>query len=716
MNLASIWLRRFDFRELAIVAILIATVTLMILPVPTGVIDVLLAFNLGFSVLMLMIGVYRTNPVDFSALPAIIVISTVFRLALNITTTRMILAEGDAGQIVRTFGEFVIAGSIAVGLVVFLVISIVQFMVISKGAERVAEVAARFTLDALPGKQMSIEADIKSGEIDQTEARRRRRRLERESQLYGSMDGAMKFVKGDAIAGVLIVFINLIGGISIGTVNRGMSFGNAFQEYALLSVGDALMSQIPALFISMTAAMLVTKVAGETDANMGRDMATQVVGDPKALATAAFVTFGMGFIPGFPTVIFFVVGLTLAGAAFLGLRRDKLAAAPDEAGAKGSATTDGKRDQAEASHDGAKPASERGAGRVVVRAGRGLHAALGGDSFVPALRQASEKLSSELGVFIPRATLVLDDLAADDAFRLDIDSLPALKGEFPLDHILLMDDADYLQLADVPSVKRLDGAGRELVWVPQGEQQRLAAAGIGYHDVNRAVIERVSHALRRRTSSFVGIQEVSGLLAEADSGYGNLLKEVMRTSSLQRIADVFRRLLDEQVSVRNVRLVLEGLAEWGEREQDPVLLTEYIRSHLKQQISHQHAGSDGIIPAFVLSRRGEDLIREALRTTAAGTYLMLDELTSNHAVMEARKVAAARGANRLRPVILAAIDVRRYMRAHLVRNGFDIPVLSYQDLSDDYLVQPIGYIDLDGEAVQAAPDIEALRRARPIAG
>jgi type III secretion protein V len=710
------WLRRVDGQELAIVFILVATVTMMVLPVPTILIDVLIACNLGFAVLLLMIGVYRTNPVDFSALPAIIVISTVFRLALNITTTRMILAEGDAGEIVRTFGEFVIAGSIAVGLVVFVVISIVQFMVISKGAERVAEVAARFTLDALPGKQMSIEADIKSGEIDQAEARRRRRRLERESQLYGSMDGAMKFVKGDAIAGVLIVFINLIGGISIGTMSRGMAFGTAFQEYALLSVGDALISQIPALFISMTAAMMVTKVAGETDANLGRDMAAQVVSDPKALGTAAVVVLGMGFIPGFPTPVFLIVGLALAGAAFAGLRKAARVAlegqAADAAGADSAEATE----TGAAPEDSKKADKERGAGRVILHVGRGLHDALGGDTFIPELRKASQRLSDELGVFVPKASFVLDDAMADNALRLDIDGLPALKGDMPLDHVLLLDDADYLAMADLPAVRQSEAPGRDLIWVPDQHSGRLTDAGIAYRDLASAMIARVTDSLRHRITTFVGIQEVSGILSDADSGYGNLLKEVVRTSTLQRVADVFRRLLDEQVSVRNLRLVLEALAEWGEREQDPVLLTEYVRSHMKQQISHQHAGPDGVIPAFVFSRRAEATIREALRTTAAGTYLMLDELTSNHAIVEARKVAATRGANRRRPVIVTAIDVRRYVRAHLVRNGFDIPVLSYQDLSDDYMVQPIGYLELDGSDPQSAPDVDAMRRARPVAG
>src|SRR5688572_1502558 len=303
--------------DLMIALVLMLTVAMMVLPMPLLLVDLLIGFNLGFAVLLLMVSLYVLSPLEFSTLPGIILLSTVFRLALTITTTRLILTQADAGDIVRTFGEFVIAGSVLVGLVVFLIITVVQFIVIAKGAERVAEVGARFILDALPGKQMAIDAELRNGDIDQAEARRRRGRLERESQLYGAMDGAMKFVKGDAIAGLVVIVVNLIGGIAVGTLSRGMPFVQAVREYALLTIGDALISQIPALMLSITAATVVTRVTGDSKLDLGRDIASQLSADRRALRLAAIVLLAMGLVPGFPTAVFVVLALAFGAASLV---------------------------------------------------------------------------------------------------------------------------------------------------------------------------------------------------------------------------------------------------------------------------------------------------------------------------------------------------------------------------------------------------------------
>ena len=283
-------LRRLAFRsDLAVVAVLIAAIMLMIVPMPTLAVDVLLAFNLGVSVLLLMVGFYLRTPLEFSTLPAVILIATVFRLALSIAITRLVLLQADAGEIIRTFGEYVVAGNILVGLVIFLIITVVQFIVITKGAERIAEVAARFTLDAMPGKQMAIDADLRAGDIDQGAARQRRRLLEQESQLYGAMDGAMKFVKGDAIAGLVIIVINLLGGLVVGLLQHGMSFAEAGRTYSILTVGDGLVAQIPALFVSITAGTVVTRVAGGDADSLGGEIAQQLGDDSRALWAAAAI-------------------------------------------------------------------------------------------------------------------------------------------------------------------------------------------------------------------------------------------------------------------------------------------------------------------------------------------------------------------------------------------------------------------------------------------
>jgi type III secretion protein V len=322
-------LARLGFRsDLAVVAVLIAAIMLMIVPMPTLAVDTLLAFNLGVSVLLLMVAFYLQTPVQFSTLPAVILIATVFRLSLSIAITRLVLVQADAGEIIRTFGEFVVAGNIMVGLVIFLIITIVQFIVITKGAERIAEVAARFSLDAMPGKQMAIDADFRSGEIDQATARQRRRALEQESQLYGAMDGAMKFVKGDAIAGLVIIVINLVGGLVIGVMQHGMSFAQAGQTYSILTVGDGLVAQIPALFVSITAGTVVTRVSGGDADSLGGEIALQLGKDSRALWLAATIALLIGCIPGFPTVIFMVISVGLGLLARAATRR-RVAAVQD---------------------------------------------------------------------------------------------------------------------------------------------------------------------------------------------------------------------------------------------------------------------------------------------------------------------------------------------------------------------------------------------------
>ena len=332
MPVIKSWLSRLGSRQdLMLVVLMVMTIIMMILPLPTLVIDTLLATNMALTVLLLMVGIYLRDPVDFSTLPSVILISTVFRLSLSISTTRLILVQADAGKIVSTFGEFVISGNLIVGLVVFLIITIVQFVVITKGSERVAEVSARFTLDALPGRQMSIDADLRNGDIDQAEAKRRRQLLQKESQLYGAMDGAMKFVKGDAIAGLVIIAVNLLGGVMVGTLQHGMSMGEALQVYSLLTVGDGLVAQIPALFMSITAGTIVTRVTTEETTNLGSDIAGQLMHNPRTLRLASIVLFGLGLVPGFPTVIFWLLGAILGGTGILFYVRDKKQVEADDA-------------------------------------------------------------------------------------------------------------------------------------------------------------------------------------------------------------------------------------------------------------------------------------------------------------------------------------------------------------------------------------------------
>lgn len=662
--------------DLMVALMLLLAVSMMIMPIPLVMIDALIGFNLGFAILLLMVALYIGTPLDFSSLPGVILISTVFRLALTIATTRLILAEGDAGSIIHTFGDFVIAGNIVVGIVIFLIVTLVQFIVIAKGSERVAEVAARFTLDALPGKQMAIDAELRNGDIDQPEARSRRSALESESQLYGAMDGAMKFVKGDAIAGLVVIFINMLGGITIGLLSKGMSFEEALHHYTLLTIGDALIAQIPALLLSITAATIVTRVNGATKLNLGADIVNQITASPRALRLAACVLVAMGFIPGFPIPVFLILAAIFGAASFV----HGNAKPPKDAVAAAAATPAARKQTLPAE---ALP--------IVLFLSPDLARAIGSDELQQHIARVSSLVSADLGIMIPRIPVQIDQKLPDAQFRIDVEGVPVEQDMLDPTQLALTDDLANIELSGIPF--RHDPE-TDRVWIEQRHAAALVAAGIGHHHPSEALAMRIHAALMRYAQRFVGIQETRLLLGRMEQEYGDLVKEVLRTTPIPRVADVLRRLLDEGIPIRNTRLVLEALAEWSEREQNVVLLTEYVRAGLKRQICHRYANAHRVVPAYIIERETEDVIRGAVRDTAVGPYLVLEDRLSEKLLSHMRQIHATIKPGQTPPVILTSMDIRRFVRGFLSRNGLDLAVLSYQDLASDFTIQPVGSIKL----------------------
>ncbi|MGQ4274891.1 type III secretion system export apparatus subunit SctV [Terrihabitans sp. B22-R8] len=687
--------------DLMVAVMLLMAIGLMILPVPVFLIDLLIGFNLGFAVLLLMVALYVATPLQLSSLPGIVLISTVFRLSLTIATTRLILAEGDAGSIIHTFGDFVIAGNIVVGLVIFLIITLVQFIVIAKGSERVAEVAARFTLDALPGKQMAIDAELRNGDIDPHEARKRRSTLERESQFYGAMDGAMKFVKGDAIAGLVVIAINMLGGITIGVVSKGLTFSEALHHYTLLTVGDALISQIPALLLSITAGTIVTRVNGGSQVNLGGDIADQLTASPRALRLSAFVLVGMGFVPGFPTAVFLILAAIFGAASFI------------QRPAPESETV------ANAANDGAGTVAARTplpaeALPVAVYLSGDLAETLPRDALKQHIERISSLVSADLGVLVPRIPVQIEKRLPSKGFRIDVEGVPVEEGTLDPGELQIADNPVNIELSGIPFRQEPDGDG---IWVDSSHSGMLIAAGIGHRDAAEILAMQIHAVLTRYSQRFVGIQETRLLLARMEPEYGDLVKEVMRTTPVPKIADVLRRLLEEGIPIRNTRLVLEALAEWSEREQNVVLLTEYVRAGLKRQICHRYANAHRVVPAYILERETEDILRGAMRDTAVGPYLVLDDRQSERFLSQVRQLHATVKSGQTPPVILASMDIRRFVRGFLTRNGIDLAVLSYQDLASDFTIQPVGSIKIGGgrDTNPALPPKD-LRRAVAAAG
>lgn len=679
--------------DVIVASFMMLAIVMMVIPLPTLMVDVLIAINMAFSLLILVTAFYIGRPGDFSSLPPIILIATLFRLALSITTTRLILLHADAGDIVETFGRFVIGGQVVVGLVVFLIITAAQFIVITKGAERVAEVAARFTLDAMPGKQMAIDNDLRNGDIDQTVARARRGRLERESQLYGAMDGAMKFVKGDAITGIIIVFVNLIGGLLVGMLNRGMSFGDASHTYSLLTVGDGLIAQIPALLISIAAGTVVTRVASETESDLGTEIFRQLGSSDKALALAAVILLGAGFVPGFPTLIFFGLAALFGGSAFMIYRRRPKSTAV--------VATRPEPEMIEVEEGPVIEHTTISSGsirhRVVAHVGANITETVWPERFRLETDLVRDALKADLGLEIPAVEMRPDPGLAPDRFRVDLEGVPITEGEIPKDSLLLNDDPMHLDLLQLP---RRDGpalvSGQRTIWIGKEHADALAEAGIGFYDPAAALAKSLSHSLRRYAAHFIGIQETRELLTQMEGEYAELVKEASRVVPLNKLSDILRRLVEEDVPIGNLRAILEALVEWGGRETDTLLLTERVRIALARQICHRHAQLNRVLAAYVLSRAAEDSVRNAIKATGVGKMLALPEEASRAMLSQLRQDLEDSD-ERQGAVLLTSLDIRRVMRNYLLRNDIELPVISYQEIAPEYSVQSLMSVTVNSQ-------------------
>ncbi|WP_120995995.1 type III secretion system export apparatus subunit SctV [Stutzerimonas urumqiensis] len=676
--------------DVVIAAFMLLAVTMMVIPLPTWLVDLLIGVNIAFSLLVLVVAFYLSRSVDFSALPPVILLSTLFRLALSITTTRLILLEGDAGEIVQAFGEFVIAGEVVIGLVVFLIITVAQFLVITKGSERVAEVAARFTLDAMPGKQMSIDNDLRNGDIDQQEARLRRSRLERESQLYGAMDGAMKFVKGDAIAGLVILCVNLFGGWAIGMLDRGMPFGEALHTYSLLTVGDGLIAQIPALLIAVAAGTVVTRVASDDERDLGSEIVGQMGANPKALGLTSAILLAVAFVPSFPAPVFLVLSVLLGGCAYRQVRRER----PEPVLADSTPAAGLASDTAPVALEPGGPTPlELGdtACRVTLWLGPTVEQGMPLATVRAQAEQARERVMEELGIELPRVGVRCDPRAGEGRVGVDVDGVPVAETSVVPGGLQILDDEITLALADVEPLRLPPLAGRrEALWADAAARGAMTEAGVAFRSLDEALGDYLAQTLRRYAAEFVGIQETRQLLARMEADYPELVKEAQRAVSLQRTSEVLRRLLDEGISLRNLRVLLEALVEWGGRDLEIHVLSEHVRAALARHICHRYADGNRVIAAYTLTRPLEEAIRQILRRS---DRQVLPESLSRGVLSQLQGHLDGLSGS-LEPVVMTSPDIRRYLRQLLVRHGLDVAVLSYQDLTREFSVQPLAPVEL----------------------
>jgi type III secretion protein V len=636
--------------DAALAALVVTVVGLMVVPLPTRLLDLLIASNLAFSVVLLLVALYAADALKIAAFPTVLLITTLVRLALNVSATRLILLQADAGEVIRAFGNFVVRGNYVVGGVVFAILTIIQFVVIAKGSERVAEVGARFTLDAMPGKQMAIDAELRSGAIDGTQARARRHALARESQFYGAMDGAMKFVKGDVIASLLITLVNIGAGLAVGVLQRDMEPAAALRRYGLLTIGDGLVSQIPSLVIATAAGVLVTRVASEeNDTSLGSELARQLFAQPQALRVGAAFAFLLGVVPGLPALPFFVIGGLLLAAS----RANSMASRPS---AEPTATEPVQRPAGAAAPQRFVPVVVPWSLEVSTDLSHLLDDDLRGAALKrPGLRSAAAALRElvfrELGVPLPPARV-------------------AIVRELPARHVVL-------------SLQELPARVLEL------------PATTADTDTAEFVVGQALPVLRQRAADFLGIAETQGLLDQLEQIAPATVRQVVpKPIAVTQLADVLRRLVEERQSVRDLKGILEALALVGHAEKDALNLAEFVRSQQRRSITHSLTRGRTELGVVLLDPVIEDTVRGAVSRTAAGSFLTLAPAAGRDIVTAVERAVAPLGPEL--PPLLTQPDIRRFVRKLVEIDLPELRVVSYAELLPEIAVKPLATARVTG--------------------
>ena len=671
--------------ELGIAVLVIAIVWLMILPLPTEAIDLLLAVNITISVTLLMVTMYVGSIVSLSAFPSLLLFTTLYRLSLNIASTKSILLHADAGHIIESFGQLVVGGNLVVGMVVFVIITTVQFIVIAKGSERVAEVGARFTLDALPGKQMSIDADLRANLLTPDEARKKRSHLAIESQLHGGMDGAMKFVKGDAIAGLIITLINIVAGIAVGVAYHGMTAGEAANRFSILSVGDAMVSQIPSLLISVAAGVMITRVAddgGNDSRSLGAEISHQLSGNSRALFFAALLLLGFAAVPGFPAPLFILLSGLLA---FVGYRLQRAPSRKKDASAS-AAVSSLQRAGAKGEAPGILPRAPQFACPIGVRLAPDLAAKLSAELLDEAFDAERIKLQEALGLPFPGTTMWIQRDLPSRTFEVLISDVPCSRIELPIGKVLLPDAGRTPELAAKCQAHAAVCGFEPSYWI----DERAVPSGSKGWRAEQVIARETIRLLRSKAHLFVGIQEAQWMLDQLNMEYPGIVAEAQKVAPVQRVAEVLKRLLEEGISIRNVRTIVEALIVWAPKEKDTLMLTEYVRGELSRFIAYHATGGERELRAVLFDASVEQHIRQSLKQTPTGNFLAMPPDDIEYLTEQIQSIVGATPQEKV--ALVTSMDVRRYARRMIEARLGWLPVYSYQELGEHVDLQPLGRV------------------------
>ena len=663
----------------------IAILMVMVVPLPPLVIDLLLSLSITVAIVILLMSMFVLKPLEFSVFPSVLLTVTLFRLSLNVASTRLILLHGSegtgaAGQVIKAFGTFVVGGNYVVGLVVFTVLTLINFVVITKGATRIAEVAARFTLDAMPGKQMSIDADLNAGLISETDARRRRSEIEREADFYGAMDGASKFVRGDAIAGVVIIFINIVGGLIIGVLQQGMDITDAARNYTLLTIGDGLVTQVPALIISTAAGMLVTR--STSSSNLGQDITEQLFVQPKAIGTAAAILFVFALIPGMPKVSFLLIA---AGAGFLAWRLIKAAPTAQE-----SAEEEAAPPSAIETVDLLLPLDP-----LEIEVGYGLigyvDVAQGGE-LLQRIKSLRRQLAVEMGFVIP-AIHIRDNLQLKpNQYTVILKGVEIARGELLPGHWLALTSDKTPRVKGIET--REPAFGLPAVWIAEKEKESVQARGVVVVDPATVVTTHLTEIVKAHADELLGRQEVQSLIDNLAKTYPRVVEELIpKVVSAGTLHRVLQRLLRERISIRDLLTVLETLADYAPLTKNLDILTGYVRQALARTITKQYRDSEGGITVVMLSPEIEDKISQSVQHTEYESYLSVDPNWVQKVVRGVQKFLGTFASRGLQPIVLCSPGARIHFRKVLEKFVPNIIVLSHNEITHDVNIKSLGIVE-----------------------
>ncbi len=676
------WLRNLfgDQAEMALVVMLAGILLVLFTPIPPGLLDFLLLTNFSLALLILMLTFFMARPLEFSTFPSLLLVATLFRLSLNVASTRLILSEGDAGKVINAIGSYVVGGNYVIGLIVFLVLIIVQFVVVTNGAQRVAEVAARFTLDSMPGKQMSIDADLNMGLIDQNEARERRKQVEREANFYGAMDGASRFVKGDAIAGILIIMVNIIGGLIVGVAQGGMSWGEALATYTLLTVGDGIVTQVPALVIATATGIIVTRAA--SDARLGEEVARQVSAYPKTIAMVGIALVFLGFLPGVPIT---PVVLLVAGAATLfWVARRKALQQPEnkaEAAAKSQSPT-----------DDLYKAMQVDPVEIVIGAALIPVVGEGGEQLAEKLSGIRKQYAMDMGVVMPLVRVRDDKKLGPNRYEVRVFGARVAEGEVFPDRVLAINPGGAR--ATLEGVTAFDPAyGLPAIWITEERRQFAKSNGYTVVDGGTVFLTHVAETLRQQAHNLITRAEVERLVARVREHQASLIDDLIpKVLTLGDVQRVVQSLVKERVSIRNIDAILETLSDHGLKNRDPDHLTEQVRERLAPTICQGLADAKGEIHVLTFDPSVEQSLSTAVRAVEEKTALVLEPRFAEQVLKRLSEEVDRMNKSNMRPVLLCAPNLRRHVRRFTERLVPQLSVLSLNEISGHISLRAFGVV------------------------